>query len=233
MPLFEYSIRTSVRARRVRLSVTPRDGVVIVVPRYFDPSKIPAIVAEKKEWIKRAVQKVQNNSAYLSAPPVLPEKIFLRSVQQEYSVVTEYHSHRRNILSVNENSITLSLNTNAKKAGFMLLRKWSQEKAKEILLPWLQRVSEVHELPYCSAVVRSQRTRWGSCSAKKNINLNRLLIFLPPHLVEYLFIHELCHTAEMNHSKRYWELVHKHCPEYRSLDKELNNASRSLEKWVH
>jgi len=231
--MIDYSVRTSARSRRVRLSVTARDGVVIVVPQYFDPSRIPKIIADKEHWIKRAVQKVQSASIHQLAPLVLPEKIILRSVNMEYSVVVEYHSIQKNTLFVNGNVITLFLNGKNKNAGFILLKKWLQEKGKEILLPWLRKVSIAHNLPYNSGVIRFQRTRWGSCSAKKNINLNRLLVLLPSHLVEYLFIHELCHTVEMNHSKRYWKLVELHCPEYKVIDKELKNASRSLERWVY
>lgn len=231
--MIDYSVRTSSRSRRVRLSVTPRDGVVIVVPRNFDQSRIPTIIAEKERWIKRAVQKVQHGSLQSTSPVELPKTIFLHSIHSEYSVVVEYHSYRKNILSVNENTITLSLNSVNKNAGFILLKKWMTQKAKEVLLPWLQQVSFRQGIPYHSAVVRNQRTRWGSCSAKRNINLNRLLIVLPPHLVEYLFIHELCHTIEMNHSKRYWELVEKHCPDYKLTDDELKKASRTLERWVY
>lgn len=231
--MIHYTVRTSPRSRRVRLSVTPREGVVIVVPRNFDLSRIPKIIVEKERWIKRAVQKVQNGSLLQSGPIQLPEKIILHSIDREYSIVVEYHTYRRNILTVNESTLTLSLNRDNNNAGFTLLKKWMKEKATEVLIPWLQRVSLRHGLPYHSAVIRNQRTRWGSCSAKKNINLNRLLLVLQPHLVEYLFIHELCHTIEMNHSKRYWELVEKHCPRYKLIDAELKSASRSIERWVY
>ena len=231
--MIDYSIRTSSRARRVRLLVTSRYGVVIVVPQYFDASKIPQIIAAKEQWIQKAVAKLQHGNVLHQSPIVLPEKIHLRSGNEEYFVITHYHSSRKNTLSVDENVITLSLNNKNNNAGFVLLKTWLQEKAKEILLPWIRRVSIDLNLQYSSAIIRNQRTRWGSCSAKKNISLNRLLIFLPRHLVEYLFIHELCHTVEMNHSKRYWKLVEKHCPEYKLFDKVLKNASRSLERWVY
>ncbi len=231
--MIDYSIRTSSRARFVRLSVTIRHGVVIVVPRCFDVSKIPQIINEKEEWLRRAIAKVKQGNIHSALPLVLPEKIHFRSINLEYSVAVQYHSKRKNILTVDHNLITLFLNTQNKNAGFTLLKRWLQEQGKEILLPWIRRVSLENRLPYHSVMIRNQRTRWGSCSVKKNINLNRLLVLLPPHLVEYLFIHELCHTIEMNHSKQYWMLVEKHCPNYKSIDKELKNAVLKLEKWVY
>jgi predicted metal-dependent hydrolase len=97
----------------------------------------------------------------------------------------------------------------------------------------LERVSKEHGFIYNRGAIRFQRTRWGSCSTKKNVNLNQALVFLRPELVEYLMIHELCHTVEMNHSKRYWKLVGEHCPDFQLLDKELKNARGSVERWVN
>jgi predicted metal-dependent hydrolase len=231
--MIDYTIRKSSRARRIRLSVTLQQGVVIVVPQYFDITKIPKIITDKEQWIRKAVAKVQLGNIRPLTPIVLPEKIHLKCNNSEYFVIVCYHSARKNSLSVDHYIITLSLDRNSTKAGFILLKKWLIGRAEEILTPWIRRVSIEHNLLFNSAVIRNQRTRWGSCSAKKNISLNRLLLFIPPHLVEYLFIHELCHTVELNHSTRYWALVEQHCPEYKALDKELKNVSRTIERWVY
>jgi predicted metal-dependent hydrolase len=71
--------------------------------------------------------------------------------------------------------------------------------------------------------VKEQKSKWGSCSSKKNINLNWRLIFLPKQLIEYVIYHELMHLYEPNHSRRFWELVASHVPNYKKLDKQLNN----------
>lgn len=230
--MIDYTVRTSSRSRRIRLSVTARDGLTIIIPKYFDQSKIPDIISGKQQWIKRAVHKVQNSATLQNTPIVLPERITLHSVLEEYVVVMKYHTAKRNRLTVNGNIITLFLNSIHGNAGFNLLKKWLLKRSKEILLPWLNQLSSNLQIPYRAVTIRSQKTRWGSCSQKKNINLNRLLIFLPKHLVEYLFIHELCHTIEMNHSKRYWKLVDQYCPNYRSLDKELKKSSHTIQRWA-
>ncbi len=79
-------------------------------------------------------------------------------------------------------------------------KKWLTQRAKENLIPWLKRVSDETELPYSSVSIRQQQTRWGSCSSRGSISLNARLLFLPPELVTYVLVHELCHTRYLNHS---------------------------------
>jgi len=67
---------------------------------------------------------------------------------------------------------------------------------------------------YGRITLRCQKTRWGSCSAKKNLNFNILLLLTPPEVIDSVVVHELCHLREMNHSARFYELVYHYCPEY-------------------
>ncbi|HOX29800.1 MAG TPA: M48 family metallopeptidase [Candidatus Paceibacterota bacterium] len=69
--------------------------------------------------------------------------------------------------------------------------------------------------------VRNQRTRWGSCSKAGNLNFNFRVVYLPDYLIDYIVVHELCHLKELNHSKKFWDLVSLAIPEYRDLRKEL------------
>lgn len=79
--------------------------------------------------------------------------------------------------------------------------------AKIILPTRLQQLSEQHNFTYTNVKINSSRGRWGSCSARKSINLSYFLLLLPSHLIDYVLLHELCHTREMNHGERFWALL--------------------------
>ena len=105
---------------------------------------------------------------------------------------------------------------------------WLKQKAEQVIPERLAVLAEQHGFHFNRVTIRGQKTRWGSCSTKKNINLNYKLLFLEPAVVDYVLIHELCHTIEMNHSKRFWELVADCDKNYQQHDKQLNQLARSI-----
>lgn len=76
--------------------------------------------------------------------------------------------------------------------------------------------------------IKNQKTRWGSCSRKGNLNFNYKIIHLPKNLVDYIIVHELCHLKEFNHSQKFWNLVAKGVPEYLAIKQELNKNKINL-----
>lgn len=82
-----------------------------------------------------------------------------------------------------------------------------KKRATDYLPPLLTALSERYELPFKKVKITGSRGRWGSCSATKSINLSYYLMLLPPHLMDYVLLHELSHTREMNHGPQFWELL--------------------------
>ena len=96
------------------------------------------------------------------------------------------------------------------------------------LPPKVEAAAKAMGISYGRITVRSQRTRWGSCSAKGNLNFNCLLMLCPEEVREYVIIHELCHRVELNHSSRFWALVERYCPDYARHRKWLKDNGGSL-----
>lgn len=69
---------------------------------------------------------------------------------------------------------------------------------------------------------RRMKSRWGSCSSRSNININRYLLYLPESLIEYVVFHEVAHIVEMNHSKRFWGIINEKFNDYKEIEKELS-----------
>jgi len=113
------------------------------------------------------------------------------------------------------------------------LNRWLARAARRTLLPRLSWLAEEHRFVFERAVVRSQRTRWASCSRRGTISLNCRLLFLPPELVDHVLLHELCHTRELNHSARFWTLLGYHDPLCGTHRKALRTAGTMVPAWVY
>ncbi|HNW44266.1 MAG TPA: M48 family metallopeptidase [Elusimicrobiales bacterium] len=103
-----------------------------------------------------------------------------------------------------------------------------QKLAKEIITASVARWAAALDLEYNRVSIKDQRTVWGSCSVKKNLNFYWRLAAAPVEILDYLVIHELCHLREMNHSKRFWDLVRRACPDYPARRKWLRDNCAEL-----
>lgn len=100
------------------------------------------------------------------------------------------------------------------------------DKAMEVLPKRVAYFANVMGVTYGRITIRNQKTLWGSCSSKGNLNFNCMLMKTPPEIQDYVVVHELCHRREMNHSKSFWAEVEKVLPDYRERRKWLKENGR-------
>lgn len=98
-----------------------------------------------------------------------------------------------------------------------------KEHARTLVLDRLQHFNQHYRLTWNRVAIRNQRRCWGSCSSKKNLNFNYKILFLPPHLCDYIIVHELCHLTHLHHGKVFWELVAEQIPNYKQSIAELRH----------
>jgi len=96
-----------------------------------------------------------------------------------------------------------------------------KSRALELVSLKLREFNEHYKLEYHKISIRNQRSRWGSCSHRGNLSFNFKIVYLASAIQDYIIVHELCHIREMNHSKRFWDLVAEQIPDWRGLRREL------------
>ena len=207
---FPYILRIGEKAKRVRFQVSAEKGLEIVVPKRFSPSRVPSLVQKNSQWIERAFQKAKAFQGLIGpmADWQMPEQIRSLALNLTWRVLA-CREDMKSVVVRETSPTTLVMRgaTNDVDACQTALKEWLTDKAEERLIPWLKRISDEIGLSYSAVSIRQQQTRWGSCSSRRLISLNARLLFLPPELVTYVLVHELCHAKHLNHSPRFWRLV--------------------------
>jgi predicted metal-dependent hydrolase len=211
----------NLRARRYVLRVR-RDGMVrVTIPR-----------GGSREF---ALAFARNNSAWVE------KQLLQRSAELAHSTAwgdgTEFLFHGQPVRLTVRPSGELAVaqfgeHTVMVRTGMTDLRPaienylWSL--AEKELLPRVAQLASAHQLKYHRAVIRNQRSRWGSCSPQRTISLNWRLIQGPPWVSDYMILHELMHLREMNHSSRFWRSVAAACPDFARAEFWLDQHSHLL-----
>jgi predicted metal-dependent hydrolase len=224
----EFSIRESARARRMSIRVHPPGTVEVVVPRRTRAGEVQAFVLKHRDWIDRTRRSMLPAGGMRG----LPERIELELTGGTREVT--YLDRGGAAVKVDDDGLRLTVTADRHREGRIrdALKEWLRGRARELLPPRLDALSRSHGLEYKRVQIRAQRSRWGSCSAKKTISLNCALVLLPSDLVRYLLIHELCHTRYLDHSRRFWAAVARCEPDFRVLDRRLGEAWASLPAWI-
>ncbi|MGF1460787.1 MAG: M48 family metallopeptidase [Leptolyngbyaceae cyanobacterium] len=234
-PLPKYQVRESHRARHVSLKISFQGTLEVVVPHGFDAEEIPEILERRRGWITKTLKRIEKQRDALPRAHTAekPTTLELRACDEVWAIV--YKAARGGTVALTQSKpqeLMLRGPINDISACSDLLRHWVQRKARAELSPWLQRLSQRCDLAYSRLTVRGQSTRWGSCSSKQSISLNYKLLFLPPALVDYVLVHELCHTVHMNHSKAFWQLVKEYYPDLEQAKLDLKQGWQYVPHWV-
>lgn len=103
-----------------------------------------------------------------------------------------------------------------------------REQARKLVTDRVNHYAPIIGVAYNRITIRTQHTRWGSCSSKGNLNFNCLLALVPPEVLDYVVVHELCHCKELNHSARFWNEVERIIPDYKTRRKWLKDNGMKL-----
>lgn len=217
-------VRRSANIKYLRLRMAPGRGVWVSVPFGVSEAQVQKFVEENKEWI---VQSRKNMAVY--------EKDTGMNLQPGAEITTKLHvlkiaqtEQPHPSYKLEGNVITLFV---PERVEFSRIEKIVQQflvevyrmEAKQYLPPRVKYYAVKFGFNYGRLTFRDNVSNWGSCSVENNISLNVKLIKLPDEIIDYVILHELCHTVEKNHSEDFWKLVGKVCPGYVHLRTRLKN----------
>lgn len=228
-----YRIRVSPRAQTVRLHLAARDGLTVVTPAGFPPDRLEGLLRGKRRWIAKHWQRIKSPPAVEPAPRARPDTLELAAIGESWRI--EYRqTAARTLIARGSHPGRLIVSGPIEDIPLCrtVLRRWLLRHAHRALLPWLEQLSVETGLAYSGLRIRLQRARWGSCSSRKSVSLNAKLLFLPPELVRYVLLHELCHTREMNHSRCFWALLEQWEPAAKERHAAFRGAGAFIPDWA-
>ncbi len=208
------------RARRYILRVRPGGGLRVTIPRGGSRLEAARFVQRQAEWIQQERARVLSSAVPLRWRD--GDAVLLRGepVRLEVSVL-----EGRTVVRYGERSLRVP-------AGAPDLRPYVEMDlrvlARAELGARLRALAAVHGLTIAGMSIRNQTSRWGSCSREGRIALNFRLVQMPPHVSDYVLLHELMHLKQQNHSMRFWRLVEGVCPGFRAAERWLKTDGRAL-----
>lgn len=170
-----YTLKTSRRAKNVRLAVYCDGSLVATRPYWLAEKTVEKFIYKKIGWI---ISKISHFKKF--------------KIKTSEEAANEYLEHK--------------------------------EAARKLAETRIYFFNQIYNFKFNRINIRKQKTRWGSCSRKGNLNFNYKIALLEERVADYIIVHELCHLREFNHSERFWDLVLKTMPDYKILRKKLKSA---------
>lgn len=214
----EIGVRTSLRAKRLKL-VSGVEGVHAVVPPDFNAGELSRFVSSKRDWLRRTsryYEKVKEKCGGYD-----PSTILFRGIRYHYAVVSD----RLFSATVSDELKMITFHVPDRRKAVSYQQAWYRQQTDSVIGDRLPVLAEKMGVRYNRVSVKKQKSRWGSCSRKGNLNFNLMLSAAPPEVVDYIMIHELAHLKILDHSPQFWKIVGEADPQYRAHREWLSSFS--------
>lgn len=214
---FEYRVEKKKR-KTIGIRITQEGEVVVTSPLNVDDEFVRNVVLKKSSWILSKLKDIR--TIELKMPQrelVTGESLLLLGREYEMEVIEDVWERAARVRFDNGFKIYVNpkLSSNIRyEAVKLAVERWMREKAGEVFKARTEHYSKLLGLFPKKIVIKDQRSVWGSCSSKGNINYNYRLVMAPLEIIDYIVVHELCHLKHPNHSKEYWDFVEKIIPDY-------------------
>lgn len=208
-----------IRSKRKSIAISfDRDGnLVVKAPSWVNLKEIEAFVVSKQEWIMATAARLERAKQKAAAQrPRLESGDILKFLGENrvLTVIREERS-RAKVKCVMERLLLWVPYEADYEYKREQLEKWYRKQAFLVFTQKAEEYAEILGVSFAEIHIKDQRSRWGSCSGRRNLNFNWRLIMAPEPVCDYVIVHELCHLKHMDHSAAFWRLVESVCPYYK------------------
>ena len=210
-----YTLRTSGRARRVRLVMRPGGALEVVAPHGVTLARVEAALRQHEGWILRTRERLARVAPVAEPEPLADGRTLPfagRALRLSLRADAPAGRYRARLV---DDQLILSLPQADEALARAALTRWYRRQASDIFDARLAHWNAQYGYTWTRVAIKEQKTRWGSCSRQGALNFNWRLLLAPLGALDYVVIHELCHLAEPNHGPRFWALVERACPNHR------------------
>ena len=204
--------------KHARLKVREDGSVQLFVPVRFTDNDVDALLKKKAGWI------ASKQNFFEQKVKILLQRNEILLFGNRYSYF--YDTKFKNKVIINHESKTIQAQRDLLDKDIQ--EHWLKNLAKKYITARVEKLSDSLLLPYNKLYIRSPRKKWGNCSAEKNISVNWRIIKAPKFVIDYVIIHELCHTIIMKHTVKFHTLLKSHCPDCDAAQKWLDKYGNSL-----
>ncbi len=218
-------IRKNARAKRIILKINAEGTPILTIPNVVSFHKGYTFALEKRNWIQQGIDKLKQNNTGRQAYGI-------GSTFKTRFTTLEIGTYRGLKLLTHKKEGKLYLlfpemETISKESQQLIIKEFIintlRKEAKEYLPARTKYLADQHGFQYKKVYIKNLKSRWGSCSAENNINLNLHLMRLPEYLSDFVILHELCHTIHKNHGPAFHALLQELAGDEKALNKKLNS----------
>jgi len=231
--LVEFVVRESPSARGITLSVTHGRGLVATIPPRCPPGELTAFLLKKEKWLLAKLDyyadfpKPEAQQARIEAL-VETGTAKIRFLGAEYAVRVMPSNSTRLKVELDESRKEIRVFASSPRVVRRALVAWYRKQAERVFAARVALYASDVGVRVERIFVRSARTNWGTCSAKRNVGFNWRLVLAPLEIIDYVVVHELAHLRELNHSKDFWRIVQRYCLDFKQRRKWLRENERAL-----
>jgi len=199
------------------------NGLVVSAPLFMSEKKINQIVISKIKWIKKKLELIEPQK----------NKLFIKNrasfdlLGKEIKITLLDGNNKIEWVDENNLKIFFKDQDDQKKLKTFFI-KWLKEIALDYFSQRAYEISKLYAIPSNSILLSNAKSRWGTCNSKTEVRINWRLIQADPYVIDYVICHEFAHLTHMNHSRNFWNLVEKLCPNYKLAENYLKNKGFNL-----